>query len=77
MAVTITLLILLAISLFALKVTIAFKLIDFAYNRWIRPQYGAAGRGRSIGAMILRERFASGEIDEDELRRKLAVLSGR
>ncbi len=75
---TIALLILLAISVFALKLVIAFKLIDFAYNRWIRPQAGRGGPGgRSRAEMILRERFASGEIAEEEMRRRLAALATR
>ncbi len=75
---TIALLILLGISLFALKLVIAFKLIDFAYERWIRPSAGTGGPLRpSRAEMILRERFASGEIGEEEMRRRLRVISTR
>jgi uncharacterized membrane protein len=77
MSITIINLILLGISVFALKLVIAFKLIDFAYHRWINPNAGVAGRprGRSSAEMILRERFASGEIDEAEMNRRLAVIT--
>jgi putative membrane protein len=35
----------------------------------------AAPAGPSEAALILRRRFAAGEIDEDEFRRRLAALS--
>jgi uncharacterized membrane protein len=76
MTITIINLVLLGISIFALKLVIAFKLIDFVYRRWINPNADAAERvrGRSSAEMILRERYASGEIDEAEMNRRLAVI---
>ena len=78
MIATITIIALLGISAFALKLVIAFKIIDFAYRRWIRPE-AADGRpgGRSRAEMILRERFASGEIDAEEMQRRLDVIAAR
>jgi uncharacterized membrane protein len=75
MTLTIVNLVLLGISIFALKLVIAFKLIDFAYHRWINPGVAGRPRGRSSAEMILRERFASGEIDEAEMNRRLAVIT--
>ncbi len=75
MTITIINLVLLGISIFALKLVIAFKLIDFAYRRWINPDAAGRPRGRSNAEMILRERFASGEIDEEELKKRLDVIT--
>lgn len=74
MAFTITLLILIGLSLIALKLVILFKLIDFGFNRWIKPYADPRGGG-SRAEMILRERFASGEIDAEEMRRRSEVIA--
>jgi uncharacterized membrane protein len=73
MAITIIALILFGLSLISLKLLVAFKLIDFAYKRWIAPPGDRRGGNRA--EMILRERFASGEIDEAEMRRRLKVIA--
>ncbi|MDT0186833.1 SHOCT domain-containing protein [Microbacterium sp. ARD31] len=39
------------------------------------PDLSPAPAGSSEAALILRRRFAAGEIDEDEFRRRLAALS--
>jgi putative membrane protein len=44
-------------------------------ERWVEPRAGGDGAGRA--REILRERFARGEITEEELRDRLRVLDDR
>lgn len=63
-------------GLFMFMLFIGLMILFFALMRHYRPMahHGTVSHARDSAIVVLQERFARGEIDEDEYRRRLAVL---
>jgi putative membrane protein len=64
------------ILMVAAVVAVAALIVWVVRRNSTSPSAGVPGEGQDAGE-VLRRRFASGEIDEEEFQRRRAVLEGR